>query len=246
VTTTLTIDPRFCGPASSGHGGYSSGMLARHVDGPATLTLRLPPPLDRPLVVEPTDGGRLELRDGRGADAPVVAIAERRAPLDVVVPEPVSPADAEACEAGFAWRDGHPFPTCFACGTGRAPGDGWRIFAGPTDDGGAVAARAVCPPDLVDPDGLVPVEQVWAALDCVTSHPLPSTGAPLRPPWVLGRLAVDVLTPVRASDDLVVMAWPVELDGRKFRSRGALYAGGHPVAAAEATWVQLREAPAPR
>jgi hypothetical protein len=244
VTTTVTIDRRFCGPASSGHGGYSSGMLARLVDGPATVTLRLPPPLARPLVVETTAHGRLELRDGPGDGAPVVAVAERRAPLDVAVPEPVSPAQAEACEAGFVWRDGHPFPTCFACGTGRAPGDGWRIFAGPTDDGRRVAARAVCPPDLVDPDGLVPFEQVWAALDCVTSHPLPLTGAALRPPWVLGRYAVDAVAAVPASDDLVVMAWPGDLDGRKFRSHGALYAGGRPVAVAEATWVQLREAPA--
>jgi hypothetical protein len=243
VTTTLTLDRRFCGPATSGHGGYSSGMLARHVDGPATVTLRLPPPLGRPLVVEPTGDGSVELRDGRADDAAVVASAERRSPLEVAVAEPVSPADAEACEARFVWRDGHPFPTCFACGTGRAPGDGWRIFAGPTDAGGAVASRAVCPPDLVDPDGLVPVEQVWAALDCVTSHPLPLAGARLRPPWVLGRFAVDVLAPVPASG-LVVMAWPRDLDGRKFRSHGALFAGGRPVAVAEATWVQLREAPA--
>jgi acyl-CoA thioesterase FadM len=85
---------------------------------------------------------------------------------------------------------------------------------------------------------------VWAALDCVTAHPLPLAGATLDPPWVLGRLAGDVLARVRADDDLVVMAWPDELDGRKFHSEGALYANGKPVAVAAATWVQLRERPA--
>jgi hypothetical protein len=173
-----------------------------------------------------------------------VAEAAPRSPLVVTPPPAVSVGEAAECEAGFPWRHDHPFPTCFACGTGRARGDGWRIFAGPTGDRRAVAARAVCPPDLVDADGQVPAEQVWAALDCVTSHPLPLAGATLRPPWVLGRFAVDVIAPVPAASDLVVMAWPRDLDGRKFRSHGALYAAGRPVAVAEETWVQLREAPA--
>ena len=244
MSPTVTIDHRFRGPATSGHGGYTCGVLARYLDTPATVMLKAPPPLDRPLSVVTMYYGGIELRDGEGDDAPVIGVADRRAPLAVDPPDPVSTAEAEACSHGFIWGSNHPFPSCFACGTGREEGDGWRIFAGPTPDGEAVAAPAVCPPDLVAPDGQVPVEQVWAALDCVTAHPLPLAGATLDPPWVLGRFAVDVLARVRADDELVVMAWPDELDGRKFHSEGAMFANGKPVAVASATWVQLRESPA--
>ena len=52
------------------------------------------------------------------------------------------PVDAGRRRGGAGRRGGvpgltsHPFPTCFACGTDREPGDGLRIFPGP------VAGRA--------------------------------------------------------------------------------------------------------
>ena len=46
---TVTIERRYRGPLDSGNGGYSCGRLAAFLDGPAEVTLRLPPPLDRPL-----------------------------------------------------------------------------------------------------------------------------------------------------------------------------------------------------
>jgi hypothetical protein len=108
-----------------------------------------------------------------------------------------------------------------------------------------VASRAICPPDLVAADGTVPIEQIWVALDCITSAPLGLVGASWEPPWVLGQLGVDVLSKVRADDELVVMAWPDDdgLEGRKLFAAGALYAGGRTVAVARATWVQLRATP---
>ena len=36
--------------------------------------------------------------------------------------------------ASFVGLTSHPFPTCFACGTGRAEGDGLRIFPGRVAD----------------------------------------------------------------------------------------------------------------
>src|SRR6185436_9559900 len=53
----LTIDPRYRGPDTSGNGGYTCGLVAAHVAGDAEVTLRLPPPLGRPLRVEPRDDG---------------------------------------------------------------------------------------------------------------------------------------------------------------------------------------------
>ena len=52
----ITIAKRFCGPPRSGNGGYVCGSLAAFVEGTAEVTLRRPPPLDRPLFVEREDG----------------------------------------------------------------------------------------------------------------------------------------------------------------------------------------------
>jgi hypothetical protein len=235
ATTQITIDHRFCGPPQSGHGGYTAGLFATTLGpGPAEVRLRRPPPLDVPLDVVPTDDGA-ELRHG----ADVVATA-RPAQVDVEPIEPVTVAEATRAEDRFIWRDDHPFDTCFGCGTSRAVGDAWRTFGGETASGDAVASRAVPPGDLLDATGRVPAGQVWAALDCITAAALSVADAPLHPPWVLGTFAVDIRADVPASG-LVVMAWPLELDGRKFRSAGALYADGVAVAVARATWIQLAE-----
>ncbi len=61
----LTIPPRFNGPAGVGNGGYVCGRIAAYVDGPATVTLRRPPPLDTPMKVERGDGGSVRVRHGR-------------------------------------------------------------------------------------------------------------------------------------------------------------------------------------
>ncbi len=243
VITELTIDRRFCGPPTSGHGGYSAGLFATAFGaGPAEVRLRLPPPLAVPLDVVATDTGA-ELRHG------VDVLATLRPTMLTVEPiEPVSFEEAADAEGRFIWKHEHPFPTCFGCGIGRSAGEAWRTFGGALADGRpAVASRAVPPPDLLTADGRVPAVQVWAALDCITAAALSVVGAPLRPPWLLGTFAVELLgdsvngvaiTDV-PGDRLVAMAWPVELDGRKFRAAGALYADGEAVAVAEATWIQL-------
>src|SRR6267154_1295695 len=71
--TSVIIDKRYCGPPNSGNGGYICGRLARHIPGGAEVTLRAPPPLDRPLDVAAMDDGSWELRDG----AAVVAIGRQ-------------------------------------------------------------------------------------------------------------------------------------------------------------------------
>ena len=60
----ITLDRRYRGPLTSANGGYACGRLAAFVGAEEVeVTLRLPPPLDRPLVVEDEDG-RVTLRDG--------------------------------------------------------------------------------------------------------------------------------------------------------------------------------------
>ena len=134
--TELIIPSRFCGPASSGNGGWTSGALAGLVEPgspdnradrwPAIrVALRMPPPLDIPLAVAEEDGVTRATLDGA-----VVAQAQV-ADADPAPVEPVPTDEARAAMATYPGLTSHPFPTCFACGTGREEGDGLRIFPGP-------------------------------------------------------------------------------------------------------------------
>ena len=62
------IDSRFRGPAASGNGGYTCGLVAACVGNPAEVTLRLPPPLERPLRF---DGRRLWDDEALVAETPI-------------------------------------------------------------------------------------------------------------------------------------------------------------------------------
>ena len=79
----ISFDRRFRGPLTSANGGYAAGSLATFLDaGPVEVTLRLPPPLERPLAVR-NDGGTVVLLDGAAvvaeARAAELAAARRRA-----------------------------------------------------------------------------------------------------------------------------------------------------------------------
>ena len=90
----IVILRRFCGPAESGNGGYVCGRLAAFVDAEAVeVTLRLPPPLDRPLFVVQQDE-RVLLLDGELLVAEAVA-----SNLDRETPAPVSWDDAVSASA---------------------------------------------------------------------------------------------------------------------------------------------------
>jgi hypothetical protein len=239
VPDSIVIDSRFNGPPDSANGGYTCGLLAAAVDGPAEVTLRQPPPLERELSVA-HDGDRVLLLDGDGLVAEAVALAP-----DWRVPEPVSLDVARAAVPGSAFLvRPRPFPTCFVCGNDRAARDGLEIFTG------AVAARddlhaATWTPDasLADASGDVRPEVVWASLDCPTSSPVANRPAPdgtLRP-IVLARLAVDVRAPIPIEHEYVVTSWPISVDGRKRHAGSALFTpDGELLASARALWIELR------
>src|SRR5580692_8740902 len=95
TTDSLVIPARFCGPPGSGNGGYVCGSVASYLDGPVTVTLRRPPPLETALAVE-RDGG-VRVLDGstliaEAAGAPIGA------PL--TIPGPVGMAEALAAAGG--------------------------------------------------------------------------------------------------------------------------------------------------
>jgi hypothetical protein len=239
---TLTVPARFNGPPASGNGGYTCGLVAGALgDGPAEVTLKAPPPLDRPLALE-RSGDSVVVRDGQT----VVALATLTE-VDVDPPEPVAIGDAgAAAEHGpFVDASRHPFPSCFVCGPERSDGDGLRIFAGPVGGDGLFAAAWTPDASVAGPDGRLPDEVVWASLDCPTSAPVANDpNSEDYKPCVLARLAVRIDRPVMAGEPYVVMAWPLAVDGRKRHAAAALYRadGGELCAVSRALWIELRGA----
>ena len=228
--TDLVVPHRFRGPARSGNGGWTAGALAGLLDGEALgrtvrVTLRQPPPLDTPM---PVTGGTAH--DSAGA---VVAVAE--VVDDALTPVAAVDLDtAQAASVSYAGLRGHPFPTCFACGTGREPGDGLRIFPGRVPGGspGSVAAPWTPDPSLA-PDWLA---ATWAALDCVGGWTSDLEERPL----VLGRMTARVDTLPATGEPHVVVGEARGTEGRKTSTAASLYASdGRLVGTAEHVWIAI-------
>jgi len=216
----ITIAGRFNGPKGTGNGGYTCGLVAGLVGVTAEVTLRKPPPLDRPLDVERA-GDRLLVRDG---DTLVAEARPARVELDVS--DAPSYEEAEQASAGYPGFGAHAFPTCFVCGPEREPGDGLRIFAGPLGDG-QVASPWI--PAEVEP------ELVWAALDCPGAI---AVGNPDRGETLLARFAVEIEELPRVGERCVVVGWPLGDEGRKLYAGTALFGdGGRRLASARAIWI---------
>ena len=216
------IERHFRGPTESGNGGYTCGLVAQLVDGPAEVTLRAPPPLERPLRVERNGDSVRVLADG-------TLVAEAK-PATVDLEAPVPPSFEEAKRAALPDGDlESPFPECFVCGPHREPGDGLRIFAGPLHDR-VMAAPWVPVAPYAGP------QFVWAALDCPGAY---ACGFGERGVLVLGRLAARVEALPEAGERCVVVAWPLGEDGRKAYAGTALYGeGGRLLGVAQATWIE--------
>lgn len=230
MSQTVTIERRFNGPEGSGNGGYTCGLLARELDGEAEVTLRLPPPLDRPLAVV-REAERICLLDGD------LLVAEGR-PGRVDLDPPASPSFDEAVEAGARYPGfaGHAFPTCFVCGPDRP--DGLRIFAGPLEGRAAVAAPWIPDESVADGGSHVPEQLVWAALDCPGAFAM---GFPERGEAVLGRMTARIDACPRVGGRHVVLAWPLGEDGRKLHAGTALFTElGEQLGVARQTWIAPR------
>ena len=237
MTETVTIPRRFNGPPDLGHGGYSCGVAAVLVDAPvASVSLRLPPPLDSPLSVRRDPGGGVSLLDGEA----VVAEAAP-ATLSVDVPEPVEVEAAREARGRNPWLETHPFPTCFGCGTERDRAEAIATLLGAVAGReGLLADTWVPQPEFAGDDGIVEPLFVWAALDCPSGAGAvePDTG-----PHVLARLTADPgVAPVLAGEEHVVLGWLRDREGRKSWGGSALLtADGRVCAVAEGLWIRLRD-----
>ncbi len=222
---SVTIARRYRGPADSGNGGYAAGLLAGFLDGPAEVTLRVPPPLDRPLTVVRADDGRVLLLDAEV----LIAEAEPGAP-DIDPPALVSlEAAADAATRHVPWG-GENFGECFSCG--ERPEDGLCIHVGPVAGRDVQAApwtaREVTP------------ETVWAAIDCAGAY---AVGGPGRGEVLLGRMAAEIKQLPEEGQRCVVVAWPLGEEGRKLHAGTALLSeAGDALALARQTWIAPKPA----
>jgi hypothetical protein len=217
---TVTIARRYRGPLHSGNGGYCAGLLARGIPGAVEVTLRIPPPLERPLEVR-ADGERVLLLDDERL------VAEAR-PHDVGLEPPAPPTRDAALSASAASRGwGEPeFAECFVCGD-RRDDSGLAIHAGRVagrDDLVAAAwiAREVAP------------EIVWAAIDCPGAY---AVGGPGRSEVLLGRMTARIDRLPQEGEPCVVVGWSLGVDRRKLFAGTALYGeDGAAVAVARQVW----------
>jgi len=233
LADTMIIESTYCGPSTSGQGGYVCGLLGSYIQGPSEVTLRIPPPLDRSLEVTLTDSDHVTLMDGDT----LVAEAHRVA-LDLDVPAPPTCAEAHTASKDYLGFKTHPFPRCFVCGPERDEGDGLRIFPGPVPGGKMVAAPWSPYAALGDGKGLVRREFVWAALDCPGAF-----AAMLDQPRVivLGKLAVEIMKDIKADACCIAIGWNIAREGRKHQTGTAVFSESDGLCArAKATWIALK------
>ncbi len=165
--------------------------------------------------------------------------------LDAV--EPVPAETAAAAESTYAGLASHPFPTCFACGTGREEGDGLRIFPGRVaeDSLGRVRVAATWTPHASQADdwhvhGGEPLHAslavAWAALDCVGGW----AGDLEERLMVLGRMTARVDALPEIGSTYVAVGGARGSDGRKTFTAATLYdPAGRAVGVAEHVWLAV-------
>ncbi|MFA9471138.1 MAG: hypothetical protein ACERNK_11250, partial [Deltaproteobacteria bacterium] len=112
------VASRFCGPPHSGNGGYTVGMIGKHLGPEVEVTLKRPIPVDDNMQVLADPAGVASLLH---ADTEIASA--RTAELDLDVPDGITFAEAAAARANFPGYKVHPFPNCYVCGTNRCCGD---------------------------------------------------------------------------------------------------------------------------
>jgi hypothetical protein len=245
--SALVVPARYCGPSSSGNGGYTAGLLAgrfanhphRRPECPVVeVTLRKPPPLETDLAVVHVEEGPVT----RLLDRATLVAEARCTDEELAAVEEVSPAAATEAMAAYGGFRKHPFPRCFACGPEREEGDGLRIFPGPVGEGRVASAwtpheSLAEASDLLDPGvQRVGLGTTWAALDCVGGWSTDLEGRPA----VLGQIAARVDALPVVGEAHVVVGSELAVEGRKTFTASTLYdSDGRIVARARHVWIAV-------
>lgn len=231
---SLYIESRFNGPHGSGNGGYSAGVLAGLLGGEAEVSLRRPVPLDRELQVVREDAAAVRVLDGED-----LILEGRRAELELELPAPVGPQEARVAARRYRGSSDNVFCNCFVCGKARAREESFEVFAGEVEGRPLVATPWIPPPWTAGRSGHVAPEFVWAALDCPTYFATYMEGQ--HPLSFLARVTARVDAEIPLGVEHVVIAWPIETDGRKrYAGSALLSAEGEALAVASALLIEPR------
>jgi hypothetical protein len=219
--TIVTIGRRFRGPLDSANGGYAAGVLGSRLGAAAEVTLRLPPPLERPLTVR-RRGERLLLEDSGRLVAEAVP-----ADPELVPSAPPTYDEAAAAAEGVGGWGPSAFAECFVCGV-RDDGSGLGIHPGPVPGRAGLVAAAWVAHEVTP-------EVVWASIDCPGAY---AAGDPGRGEVVLGRMTARVERLPDEGERCVVIGWPLGEEGRKLYAGTALFgARGDLLALARQVWI---------
>ena len=190
-------------------------------------------PPDTPLDVVRENDGSVRVLDGEA----LVAVARGFPEFDIEVPAPPSLREAQLASARYRGLSDGLFSRCFVCG--RAREDAFGAFAGAVEGRQLVASPWTPPSWAADAAGHVLPEFVWAVLDCPTSFAAYMTGE-LRLS-VLAQLTARIDAPIVAGEEHVVIAWPMETDGRKrYAGSAVLSPDGMSLAVARALLIEPR------
>jgi hypothetical protein len=229
---SVLVPARFNGPPASGQGGYSAGTLAAHLDGPSSVSLRRPVPLDEELEV------RVERDAARAyAGEELVIEAVAAAPLASWDAPAVSIEEARAAAARFTPPADGSFDHCFVCG--RARRDGFGVLLGPVAGTDLFASPWTPPAWAADGDGAVLPEFTWAALDCPGYFA--AFGVDLEIAF-LARQQSALLAPIHAGVEYVAVGRPLGRERRKgFAATAILDSAGAVLAHSEQLLIQPRD-----
>lgn len=228
---TVTIPSHCNGPANSGNGGYSCGILAASIDGPARVRLHVPPPLETPL----------EVRSGESVEVQMFAgdvLVGTAWPVDfeLAIPKAPSLQQAEDASTRFPAYEEHAYATCYVCGPERRD-DGLCLFPGPVDDWSLLACVWRPRAEMFD-NGVIRPEIIWSALDC-PGYFAAAGGEPIV--TLLGELSASISEPIVSDEPLIVYSWPVGREGRKLFGGAAIASqSGTVLAASRSTWIELK------
>lgn len=242
---TVVIAGKFRGPPNSGNGGYVSGTFAGflHPRRPVEVTLRSPVPLDKPMTVTRSeDPIPVTVTDDETLIAEI-----RPADLSLDVPAPPTTDDvrrAAPASPSLAKRE-NPIipgargfhPICFCCGVEHE--DGLGVYAAPIEGGAQVAALWQTNEAWADEEGNLPENYLWAALDCPGQFAWYAAGTLT---GMLGRMTAEVLRSAPAGETYRVIAWPVEVEGKKHFAGSAIFdANDALIARAKTVWIGRRD-----
>lgn len=213
MSDAITVAKRFRGPLRSGNGGVSAGLAAQFLDGPVTVRIRQPPPIEVPLDVRAGESVQV-LHDGE-------VVLEAKSASHPVTP----PVNAEALSRTFERgilpvAENHPAPECFVCGRRS---DGLRIA--PHHLPGTDLWATVWEADAsVSSDGVTVNDHiVWGVLDCPAGFAVAGAGIQ-KLEWfpALTDLTVALRQPVPVGQQLAVMGWMIDQDDRRINGGTAI------------------------